>query len=166
MLFPTLSFGLFFLAVYALIWSVSASNEWRKILLLLASWVFYGAWDWRFVALLILSAFINWSSARIIDAIDSHGARKAMVTIGVVANLGILGFFKYYDFFLEQMGAVLAGLGFARDLPLLQIVLPVGVSFFTFQGMSYLIDVYRGRVKAGKLLDITLLMSFFPHLVA
>jgi len=166
MLFPTLTFGLFFLVAFTVVWAASGSNEWRKILLLLASWVFYGAWDWRFVALLILSALINWSSARIIDAIDSHGARKAMVTIGVIANLGILGFFKYYDFFLEQLGAVLAGAGYARDLPLLQIVLPVGVSFFTFQGMSYLIDVYRGRVKAGSLLDITLLMSFFPHLVA
>jgi alginate O-acetyltransferase complex protein AlgI len=166
MLFPTLTFGLFFLAAFSIVWAASGSNEWRKILLLLASWVFYGAWDWRFVALLILSAFINWSSARIIDAIDSHGARKAVVAIGVIANLGILGFFKYYDFFLEQLGTVLAGAGYARDLPLLQIVLPVGVSFFTFQGMSYLIDVYRGRVKAGSLLDITLLMSFFPHLVA
>jgi alginate O-acetyltransferase complex protein AlgI len=84
----------------------------------------------------------------------------------VIGNLGILGFFKYYDFFLEQLGVLLADVGFARDLPLLQIVLPVGVSFFTFQGMSYLIDVYRGRLRAASLLDITLLMSFFPHLVA
>ena len=166
MLFPTLDFGLFFLVAFTLIWAVSGSNEWRKILLLLASWVFYGAWDWRFVALLIASAFINWSSARIIDALDAPGTRKLVVTIGIVANLGILGFFKYYDFFLEQLGGLLATWGYARDLPLLQIVLPVGVSFFTFQGMSYLIDVYRGRIRAGSLLDITLLMSFFPHLVA
>ena len=166
MLFPTLDFGLFFLAAFVLIWAVSASNEWRKILLLLASWVFYGAWDWRFVALLIASALINWGAARLIHGADTRRAQKIVVTIGIIANLGILGFFKYYDFFLEQLGALLAGWGMARDLPLLQIVLPVGVSFFTFQGMSYLIDVYRGRIKAESLLDITLLMSFFPHLVA
>jgi alginate O-acetyltransferase complex protein AlgI len=166
MLFPTLDFGLFFLAAFVAVWAVSASNEWRKILLLLASWVFYGAWDWRFVALLIASAIINWGSAKIIYGVETRRVQKLVVTIGIIANLGILGFFKYYDFFLEELGVILAGWGMARDLPLLQIILPVGVSFFTFQGMSYLIDVYRGRIRAGSLLDITLLMSFFPHLVA
>ncbi|MEH3107270.1 MAG: MBOAT family protein [Sphingomonas fennica] len=168
MLFPTLTFGLFFLAVFAAVWAVR-DNEWRKILLLLASWVFYGAWDWRFVALLIGSAFLNWGLARLIAAEpdEGEGGRgKLLVTVGVIGNLAILGFFKYFDFFLEQLGVLLAGLGFGRDLPLMQIVLPVGVSFFTFQGMSYLIDVYRRRVPAASLLDITLLMSFFPHLVA
>jgi len=169
MLFPTLSFGLFFLAVFTLVWAVSASNEWRKILLLLASWVFYGAWDWRFVALLIGSAFLNWGAARIIASLDEDydaGSRKAVMLAGVVANLGVLGFFKYYGFFLEQMGGLLASLGFARDMPLMEVVLPVGISFFTFQGMSYLVDVWRGRIEAARLLDVTLLMSFFPHLVA
>ena len=166
MLFPTLTFGLFFLAVYAIVWGVARENEWRKILLLLASWVFYGAWDWRFVALLILSAFINWGAAAAIAASEDAGRRKALVTIGIVANLGILGFFKYFDFFLEQLGIVLHGIGFERDLPLLSIILPVGVSFFTFQGMSYLVDVYRRKLAPASLLDMTLLMSFFPHLVA
>jgi D-alanyl-lipoteichoic acid acyltransferase DltB (MBOAT superfamily) len=172
MLFPTLTFGLFFLFVFSVTWAARGSNEWRKILLLLASWVFYGAWDWRFVALLIVSALLNWGAARLIELADSdedgesEGTRKAIMLAGVVANLSILGVFKYYDFFLEQLGAILAGLGFARDMPLMQIVLPVGVSFFTFQGMSYLIDVYKRRIPAERLLDITLLMSFFPHLVA
>ena len=169
MLFPTLSFGLFFLVVYAVTWSVRGSNEWRKILLLLASWFFYGAWDWRFVALLIGSAFLNWGSARIIAALpgeEARGRRKAVMLAGIAGNLAILGFFKYYGFFLTQLGALLATFGFARDLPLMQVVLPVGVSFFTFQGMSYLIDVYERRIQAAALLDITLLMSFFPHLVA
>ncbi|WCT75355.1 MBOAT family protein [Sphingomonas naphthae] len=167
MLFPTLTFGLFFLLIFTVIWQMK-DNEWRKILLLLASWVFYGAWDWRFVALLILSAFLNWGAARAIVATDWDDAarRKAIVTLGVIANLAILGFFKYFDFFLEQVSLLLTDLGIQRDLPLLQVILPVGVSFFTFQGMSYLIDVHRGRVKPASLLDITLLMSFFPHLVA
>ncbi|MDB5688279.1 MAG: rane-bound O-acyltransferase family protein [Sphingomonas bacterium] len=166
MLFPTLTFGLFFLALYAVAWAVRASNEWRKILLLLASWVFYGAWDWRFVALLIGSAVLNWGIARLIERSAEPGTRRLLIWIGVAANLGILGFFKYFDFFVEQAGVLLAAAGWARDLPLLQIILPVGVSFFTFQGISYVVDVHRGRVRAAGLLDITLLMSFFPHLVA
>ena len=175
MLFPTLTFGLFFLAVYAVTWTIGArSNEWRKILLLVASWIFYGAWDWRFVALLIGSAIINWGLGYLIEASkvqedDEEVANrrgKALVAVGVVANLAILGFFKYFDFFLGEIAPLLTEAGFARDLPLLQVILPVGVSFFTFQGMSYMIDVYRGRTRAASLLDITLLMSFFPHLVA
>ncbi|UAK23921.1 MBOAT family O-acyltransferase [Sphingomonas nostoxanthinifaciens] len=168
MLFPTLSFGLFFLVVYAVAWGAQASNEWRKILLLLASWTFYGAWDWRFVALLIGSAFLNWGAARLIDAQpeEETGRRKAILIVGVVANLAILGFFKYYGFFLEQLGDVLGALGIQRDLPLMQVVLPVGISFFTFQGMSYLADVHARRLAPAALLDVTLLMSFFPHLVA
>lgn len=175
MLFPTLTFGLFFLAVYAVTWSVRASNEWRKILLLLASWIFYGAWDWRFVALLILSAVLNWGAAQAIvatpdeldgDAEWSRRRRKTILVAGILANVAILGFFKYYNFFLDGLGVLLADAGFARDMPLMQIVLPVGVSFFTFQGMSYLADVHRREIPAAGLLDITLLMSFFPHLVA
>ncbi|MDB5661812.1 MAG: rane-bound O-acyltransferase family protein [Sphingomonas bacterium] len=166
MLFPTLTFGLFFLAIYTLSWSVRRSNEWRKILLLVASWIFYGAWDWRFVALLIGSAMLNWGAARLIDRSDGAARRKALVVAGVAANLAILGTFKYFDFFLEQAGMLLAAAGWQRDLPLLQIILPVGVSFFTFQGISYVVDVHRRKVAAAGLLDITLLMSFFPHLVA
>ena len=165
MLFPTLSFGLFFLVVYAITWSLGRSNEWRKIALLLASWFFYGAWDARFVALLFVSAFVNWALAAAIVRSDEAKGR-VLVTVGVVANLGVLGYFKYAGFFLEQLTALLQPLGFGRDLPLLQVVLPVGVSFFTFQAISYLVDVHGRRVPAASLLDLTLLMSFFPHLVA
>jgi len=168
MLFPTLTFGLFFLLVFALVWAASGSNEWRKILLLIASWVFYGAWDWRFVALLIGSAFLNWGAAELIwyNRDGSAGRRRAIMIAGVAGNLLILGFFKYYGFFVEQLGDVLRDFGYARDLPLMQVVLPVGISFFTFQGMSYLADVHAERLAPAKLLDVTLLMSFFPHLVA
>ncbi len=166
MLFPTLSFGLFFLVVYAIIWSLGRSNEWRKIALLLASWFFYGAWDARFVALLFVSAFVNWALAQAIVRSDDDRTGRTLVTVGVVANLGVLGYFKYAGFFLEQLASLLTPLGFGRDLPLLQVVLPVGVSFFTFQAISYLVDVHRRRIPAANLLDLTLLMSFFPHLVA
>jgi alginate O-acetyltransferase complex protein AlgI len=165
-LFPTFAFGLFFLALFAVAWAARGHNEWRKIIILVFSWVFYGAWDWRFVALLIASALINWGAARTIAALPAGGRRRAVLALGVCANLGILVFFKYWDFFLEQVGATLAALGWQRDLPLLSIILPVGISFFTFQGMSYLIDVSRGKLKPAPLLDVTLLMSFFAHLVA
>lgn len=167
MLFPTLTFGLFFIAVYALAWTLRGSNEWRKIVLLVASWIFYGAWDWRFVALLIASGILNWGAARLIIAFDDEPKRrKLFLVLGVIANLSILGWFKYYGFFMEQFAALLAGFGWERDLTIMQVVLPVGISFFTFQGMSYLIDIYRRQTEPARLLDMTLLMSFFPHLVA
>ena len=167
MLFPTLTFGWFFLAVFLLAWSLQRSNEWRKIALLAASWIFYGAWDWRFVALLIASGVLNWGVAKLILMQgDKEKRRKALLLVGVAINLAILGFFKYYGFFMEQVQGVLHGLGWERDLAIMQVVLPVGISFFTFQGMSYVIDIYRRQAEPAGLLDMTLLMSFFPHLVA
>ncbi len=168
MLFPTLAFGVFFLFVYFTAWSLDRENGKRKLFLLLASWFFYAQWDWRFVGLLIASAILNWGAAALI-ARDRERGRKTgwLVGLGVAANLLILGFFKYYGFFVEQAGELLAQFGWERDLPLLQIVLPVGISFFTFQGISYVVDVHRGKTPAAKsLLDVMLLMSFFPHLVA
>ena len=165
MLFPTLTFGVFFLITFAAVWS-ARSNEWRKILLLVASWIFYGAWDWRFVPLLIGSALMNWAVAQGLASERFVDRRKALLLCGVAINLVILGFFKYFDFFTEQVGATLAAIGFERDLPVLRVILPIGISFFTFQGISYAVDVYRGRVLPARLLDILLLMSFFPHLVA
>ncbi|WP_395611536.1 MBOAT family O-acyltransferase [Allosphingosinicella sp.] len=167
MLFPTLTFGLFFLVVYAAAWSLKASNEWRKIILLIASWYFYGAWDTRFVALLMASGILNWGAARLIVSADEKPKlRKFWLAVGLIINLTILGFFKYYGFFMEQVAHLLHSLGWERDLSIMQVVLPVGISFFTFQGMSYVIDVYRKKTEPAVLLDMVLLMSFFPHLVA
>jgi len=172
MLFPTLAFGVFFLFVYLTTWSFDRENGRRKLFLLLASWFFYAQWDWRFVGLLIGSAVLNWGVAALIaqKPVDAEGRRigaRWLVGLGVAANLLILGVFKYYGFFIEQAGELLAQFGWGRDLPLLQVVLPVGISFFTFQGISYVVDVHRGRTPpARSLLDVMLLMSFFPHLVA
>lgn len=168
MLFPTLAFGVFFLIVYFTAWSLDRENGRRKLFLLLASWFFYAQWDWRFVGLLIASAILNWGVAALIARTRERGGRTGwLVGLGVAVNLLILGFFKYYGFFVEQAGELLALFGWERDLPLLQIVLPVGISFFTFQGVSYVVDVHRGKTPPAKsLLDVMLLMSFFPHLVA
>ena len=166
MLFPTLTFGLFFLFIYALAWGLKASNEWRKIVLLVASWYFYAAFDTRFVVLLILSGVFNWAIGRIVGTSQDEKWRKSWVVVGVVLNLALLGFFKYYGFFMEQMEGLLRAAGWERDLAIMQVILPVGISFFTFQGISYIVDVYRRRTTVAGLLDMTLLMSFFPHLVA
>ena len=167
MLFPTLAFGIFFLFVYFTAWSLDRENGRRKIFLLLASWFFYAQWDWRFVGLLIASAVLNWGVAALIASSDSPLRRKWLVALGVAINLTILGFFKYYGFFVEQAVELLNQFGWERDAPLLQIVLPIGISFFTFQGISYVVDVHRGKTPpARSLVDVMLLMSFFPHLVA
>jgi alginate O-acetyltransferase complex protein AlgI len=169
MLFPTLAFGVFFLFVYFTSWSLDRENGRRKLFLLLASWFFYAQWDWRFVALLIASAVLNWAIGALIARTREQGDGRTawMVGLGVAANLLILGFFKYYGFFVEQAADLLMRFGWERDLPLLQIVLPVGISFFTFQGISYVVDVHRGKTPPAKsLVDVMLLMSFFPHLVA
>jgi D-alanyl-lipoteichoic acid acyltransferase DltB (MBOAT superfamily) len=166
MLFPTLQFGLFFLGVFALVWGAGRHNGWRKTLLLIASWAFYGAWDWRFVALLIASGILNWAAAAMIARSRGERVRRAVFVAGIVANLGVLGLFKYYGFFVQQVGTVLHAVGWSRDLPIFQLILPVGVSFFTFQGVSYVTDVYKRKIDPASLLDVTLLMSFFAHLVA
>jgi alginate O-acetyltransferase complex protein AlgI len=167
MLFPTMIFGLFFLIVFMAAWSLDRHNQGRKLLLVGASWVFYAWWDWRFVGLLFTSAVLNWAIARWIGRRRAGGAALWLVALGVAVNLIILGFFKYYGFFTEQLRGLLLTAGWVRDLPLLQVILPIGVSFFTFQGISYIVDVYRGKcAPAPSLLDVTLLLSFFPHLVA
>lgn len=167
MLFPTMQFALFFLVVYAVTWGFGRDNNARKWFLLLASWVFYAAWDWRFVALLIASGVLNWWFAAKVHRTEEPRARVGWVAAGVTVNLIILGFFKYYGFFVDQAGTLLEQFGWERDLPLLEIVLPVGVSFFTFQGISYLVDVHRRKTPVAESVgDVLLLMSFFPHLVA
>ena len=167
MLFPTMIFAIFFLIVFAVAWSLERENGRRKVFLVFASWVFYGWWDWRFVGLLMVSATVNWALAELIARADTKRISAVVVGVGVALNLTVLGFFKYYGFFIDQLGEILRLIHWQRDLPLMQVILPVGVSFFTFQAMSYLIDVHRGKVQpARSLLDVMLLMSFFPHLVA
>ncbi len=164
MLFPTLVFHGFFLIVFALNWLMRRAGDWRQIMLLVASWIFYGWFDSRFVLLLLTSAFLNWGAARLILGDPARG--RFWLSAGVIANLLILGFFKYYGFFTLEVNAALAALGWSSSLPVIDVILPVGVSFFTFQGISYVVDVWKGRSEPARLLELTFLMSFFPHLVA
>ncbi|HAI67827.1 MAG TPA: MBOAT family protein [Gammaproteobacteria bacterium] len=167
MLFPTLNFGLFFLVVFFVSWFLYRQANARKLFLLLASYFFYGFWDWRFVLLLFVSSSLNFLAGRLIENSVIAQQRKFILIIAIIINLGLLGFFKYYGFFLDSLADLVFALGIEKDLPFLEIILPVGISFFTFQGISYIVDVYRGKVKGHYgMLDVMLYISFFPQLVA
>ncbi|MBM4392149.1 MAG: MBOAT family protein [Deltaproteobacteria bacterium] len=160
MLFNSLAFVAFLGLVYGA-WRalpLGAGRYW----LLAASCVFYGWWDWRFLGLLLATATLDWALALGMERWPDR--RKALVTVSVVSNLGTLAVFKYAGFFSRELAAAL---GLASPSLLLDIVLPVGISFYTFQAMAYTIDVYRGRVApCRKLLDFLLFITFFPQLVA
>ncbi|HSW46461.1 MAG TPA: MBOAT family O-acyltransferase [Phycisphaerae bacterium] len=136
-------------------------------MLLVASNIFYGWWDWRFLTLIWITILTDYFVSRAIHRTASPGRRKRLLCISLVVDLGILGLFKYYDFFIGSLDRLFQSLGLRLDIPLMQLILPVGVSFYTFQTLSYTIDVYRGRTKpAGRLLDLALYVCFFPQLVA
>lgn len=166
MLFNTWTYWLFLPIVFGLHWATPVRQ--RPLVLLGASFTFYAFWDVRFLLLMGLSILVDFVCGRAI--VDQRRHRRAWVTLSVVTNLGILGIFKYYDFFAESLSILLqrAGLdGLALDPTLLGLVLPVGISFYTFQSMAYTIDVYRGQIEAERnLLRFALYVSFFPQLVA
>jgi len=165
-LFNSLTFVVFF----ALVWGgYRLLPGWgaRKTWLLVASYVFYGAWNPPFALLLLLSTVVDWLVAKRMDAAQQPGPRKAWLLISLVVNLGMLGFFKYGDFLLANTSALLALAGIHYQAPSLGILLPVGISFYTFQTLSYTIDVYRRELKPEpSLRDFALFVSFFPQLVA
>ncbi|MEZ5942849.1 MAG: MBOAT family protein [Planctomycetaceae bacterium] len=139
----------------------------QNVLLLVASYFFYGCWDWRFLGLIVLSTLIDYSVALGIAKAEADSRKRWLLFISMAANLGILAFFKYFGFFSHELGELLGAVGVPSMIPTLNIVLPVGISFYTFQTMSYTIDVYRGDCKAtDNLLDFAVYVAFFPQLVA
>lgn len=167
MLFPTVDFTLFFLVVFAVAWIFGSANGGRKLFLLGASYFFYGYWDWRFLLLLGGSSLLNYWAGRALYSADTVRQKKTIAAIAVALNLIVLGFFKYYGFFLDSLDDLLRAVNLERDLPLMEIILPVGISFFTFQGISYVVDVYRGEIRpVRRVTDLLLYISFFPQLVA
>ncbi len=166
MQFDSLTFVVFFLgliAVYQLPWGWNA----RKWLLLLASFIFYGAWSPAFLLLLIGSASIDWWLSLRIAAAEEPPLRKRWLLVSLTANLGLLGFFKYGNFLNENAALLLAMVGVDWQPPVFDILLPVGISFYTFQSLSYCIDVYRKQVPVQRSLrDYVLFVAFFPQLVA
>lgn len=169
MVFPTLSFLIFYLIVWPLAWGAVrlGRHSLHKLVIIVASYVFYSVWNWRLSFLLLASVLLNWGTGRLIDRARGTPWKLRVVSLGVALNLLILGFFKYYSWFAQEMNALLRMAGLARDIPLMEILLPVGISFFTFQGISYIVDLYRGDLDRSRpLIDVMFFISFFPHLVA
>ena len=166
MVFPTATFAIFFLIVLPLNWLLMPNQPRWRIFILAASYIFYGWWDWHYTLLLALSTVGNQFAARAIHATESPKPRKLLLWVAILGNLAALGYFKYYDFFLSSAQNTLNEFGVDYTPTIIGVALPVGISFFTFQALSYVIDTYRGIVKPTSLMRFAVYLSFFPHLVA
>jgi len=166
MLFNSLIFVVFFIIVVTLHYSLKNWSTQKK-LLLVASYLFYAAWNPPFVLLLWLSTIVDWYAAKNIESAQNKSSKKFWLSISLLMNLGLLGFFKYGNFALESLTAGLGLMGMQVQWAAMDIILPVGISFYTFQTLSYTLDVYRGHLKtSNSFLDFALYVTFFPQLVA
>ncbi len=168
MLFNSLSFAVFFPLVFLLYWlATGKSYKAQNILLLVASYYFYACWDWRFLFLLIFSTLLDYfTGLKMQDAPDKRG-RRFWFWLSVLVNLGFLGIFKYYNFFAESFASLLSQFGIEVSVWTLEVILPVGISFYTFHGLSYVIDIYNGRITAERnFMEYAVFVCFFPLLVA
>ena len=163
MLFNSWTFPLFFIFVWCLY--ISLKHKYQNILLLISSYIFYCWWDWRFLSLLLISTAVSFHCAKRIEKEDTNKTQYLLISL--VLNLGILGFFKYFNFFARSTIRILSSLGFQADLPTLNILLPIGISFYTFQAVAYTIDVYRGKEKAtNDPVCFAVYVAYFPKLFA
>ncbi len=166
MIFSSFEFLVFFIAIYLAFWLLP-SRRWRHVLLLGASYYFYMSWNPYFISLIIISTVVDYTVGRALKHCEARKRRKVLLTSSVVVNLSILGIFKYANFFVDNVVDSLNALGFHADPVALGIILPVGISFYTFQTMSYTIDVYRGILKpSDSFVEFALFVAFFPQLVA
>ncbi|HEU5279265.1 MAG TPA: MBOAT family protein [Gaiellaceae bacterium] len=166
MLFPTATFAIFFLLVLPLSWlTMPWPHRWRPFIVV-ASYVFYSWWDWRFVFLLAGCTLWNQVLAVRIWRTRAPSQRKALLALALAGNLAVLGYFKYYDFFVSSSDNLLSVVGLELPLGLRSVVLPVGISFYTFMAISYVVDAYRGDFEPTTLEKFAVYLSFFPHLVA
>ncbi len=166
MLFPSTDFALFFVAVFALHWALNPYRRVWKWFTLAASYVFYAWWDWHLVWLLAIVSVLAQAGALWVEAAPSDRSRSRRTVVAVIALLLPLGWFKYYGFFVLSLANALDAAGVSASLPLLQVVLPVGISFYTFMAISYVVDVARLEITPSPTLDVFVYLSFFPHLVA
>jgi alginate O-acetyltransferase complex protein AlgI len=169
-LFPTITFAIFFLVVYAASWLLMPRLRLWKVMIVAAGYVFYGWWDWRFVLLLVAATVLNQGFGVQIARARARGSGGATarrwLALAVVVNVAALGAFKYFDFFAVNLDGVLTTLGLGAPLPLLQIVLPVGISFLVFRMLTYVVDIYRGQLAPAPALDFAVYVAFFPYLLA
>jgi D-alanyl-lipoteichoic acid acyltransferase DltB (MBOAT superfamily) len=167
MLFNSYEFAVFFTLLFPLYWALCKLPRLQNVLLLAAGYYFYACWSAKFLSLLVLSTVMDFACGLWVDRAQDPRRRRAIVALSMALNLGMLGFFKYYNFFAENLQLLLAQLGLPVALSRLQVILPIGISFYTFQSMSYVIDVYRRDIKPTKnLIQFATFVSFFPHLVA
>lgn len=168
MLFNSISFAIFLPLVFILYWFVSNKNlRFQNILLLVSSYFFYACWDWRFLFLLMFSTLLDYYTGLRICETENKKKKNFWFWLSITVNLGFLGIFKYYNFFTESFAVAASHLGLQVNSWTLSIILPVGISFYTFHGLSYVIDVYKNQIKAEKnFVDYALFVSFFPLLVA
>ena len=169
MLFNSLEFLIFLPSVFILYWFVFNNNlQHQNLLVVFASYVFYGWWDWRFLSLIFLSTIVDFSVGRRIYLSQTNKIRKIYLFISILFNLSLLGFFKYYNFFVESWVDMLSVFGYSiESLWTLKIILPVGISFYTFQSMSYSFDIYYKKIKpTNDFISFASYVSFFPQLVA
>ena len=168
MLFNSLSFALFLPIVFVLYWSVQKAHlRVQNAIVLFASYVFYGMWDWRFAGLLFISTAIDHLVGVGLGEAQDGRERKLLIWISVLVNLGMLGFFKYYDFFVTSFSDLLGLVGLSSSLRTLSLLMPVGISFYTFKKLSYTIDIYRGKIEPTRdALAFFAFVSFFPQIMA
>lgn len=168
MIFNSINFAIFLPIVFILYWLVSNNKiKLQNIILLFASYFFYACWDWRFLSLLLFSTLLDYFAGIKISKSENKAAKNIYFGLSISVNLGFLGIFKYYNFFVESFTGVLQNIGITVHPYTLYIILPVGISFYTFHGLSYVIDIFKGRIKAeNNFIDYSLFVSFFPLLVA
>ena len=168
MLFNSLNFLIFLPIVFLLYWFVFKPLKWQNLLVVVASYVFYGWWDWRFLFLIALTTLCSFISGLLIEHYEGERSKQKWISAAnIVLNLAILALFKYYNFFTENLQVLFNGFGIHLDWPTLNVILPVGISFYTFQALSYSIDVYRKKIKATRdVIAFFAFISFFPQLVA
>ncbi|MBE8727789.1 MBOAT family O-acyltransferase [Flavobacterium hungaricum] len=168
MFFNSLAFAIFLPIVFFLYWFVfNKTKSTQNALLIIASYYFYSCWDWRFLFLLVFSTFLDYYTGIQIENSDSDKKRKFWFWLSIIVNLGFLGIFKYYNFFAASFAEMFTSLGFKASPILIEVILPVGISFYTFHGLSYVIDIYYKRIKAEhNFVDYSLFVSYFPLLVA
>lgn len=168
MLFNSFEFLIFLPIVFLLYWFVFRSRQWQNLLVVVASYVFYGWWDWRFLMLIAFTSLCSFGSGILIEHYEGRRRMQKLASASnIVLNLAILGVFKYYNFFVENLDALCSSIGWKLDWVTLEIVLPVGISFYTFQALSYTIDVYQKKLPATHdIVEFFAYISFFPQLVA
>jgi alginate O-acetyltransferase complex protein AlgI len=164
-LFPTIDFAIFFAVVFAVQWLLAPHAGAWKAFMVVASYVFYAWWDWRFIFLLAASTGIAYAGGRLVHP-ATGSRRKAVLWSTLALLLGLLGWFKYFGFLAVNIDNVTHALGLGRPLPLVTVTLPVGISFFTFMAISYVMDIYRGVLRPARGIDVTVYLAFFPHLIA